>query len=201
MRNALTILALAATAAGAGAQAAGTTQAPKKADSAAMKQKMGEMKHEMKGEMKHDMKGEMKHDMGAMKEQKGEMKHDMAGMQGGMKEEKSGWKELDAFHTVMGAAWHPVMAGDFKPARAKAQELAAAHTAWLKSKGPAACENEATRTGLRALAADIRSYNDAVKREASDDAVRVTLKRVHDSFETFAEPCMMAAMKHETKKP
>ena len=194
MRKTLTILALAATAAGAGAQAAGTT-GTKKADSAAMKQKMGEMKHDMKGEMKHEMKGELKHEM------KGEMKHDMAGMQGGMKDEKSGWKELDAFHTVMAAAWHPVMAGDFKPARAKAVELAAALTVWQKSKGPAACENEATRAGLRELTSDIRSYNDAVKREASDDAVRATLKRVHDNFEKFAEPCMMAGMKHETKKP
>jgi hypothetical protein len=40
-----------------------------------------------------------------------------------------------------------------------------------------------------------------VKREASDDAVRATLKRVHDNFESFAEACMMAGMKHETKKP
>lgn len=199
MRNTIAVLALTMAAASAGAQAAGSTgtkQAPKKADSAAMKQKMGGMDHDMS-----KMKGEMKHDMGAMKEQKGEMKHDMAGMQGGMKEEKSGWKELDAFHTVMAAAWHPVMAGDFKPARAMAAELATAHTAWLKSKGPAACENEATRTGLSGLTADIRSYNDAVKREASDDAVRVTLKRVHDTFESFAEGCMMAGMKHETKKP
>lgn len=186
MRNTLVILALATTAAVAGAQATGTTQAPKKADSAAMKQKMGGMDHDMS-----KMKGEMK----------GEMKHDMVGMQGGMKEEKSGWKELDAFHTVMAAAWHPVMAGDFKPARAKAVELASALTAWQKSKGPAACENEATRTGLRGMTEDIRSYNDAVKREASDDAVRATLRRVHDGFEKFAEPCMMAAMKHETKKP
>lgn len=197
MRALIAGFALAMSAAGAGAQAAGTTQAPRKPDSAAMKQKMGEMKHDMKGEMK----GEMKHDMGAMKDQKAEMKHDMGGMQGGMKEEKSGWKELDAFHTVMAAAWHPVAGGDFKPARAKAVELAKALTAWQKSKGPAACENEATRAGLRGLTADIRSYNDAVKRESSDDAVRVTLKRVHDSFETFAEPCMMASMKHETKKP
>ncbi len=189
MRNIFAALALAIAAVNADAQAA------KKPDSSAMKQKMGEMKHDMKGEMKHEMKGELKHEM------KGEMKHDMAGMQGGMKEEKSGWKELDAFHTVMAAAWHPVMAGDFKPARAKAVEIATAHTAWQKSKGPAACDNDAARTGLRTLTADIASYNDAVKREASDDAVRVTLKRVHDTFESVAQGCMMAGMKHETKKP
>ncbi len=173
MRTMFAALALVIAAANANAQVA------KKPDSSAMKQKMGEMKHDMKGEMKHDM----------------------AGMQGGMKEEKSGWKELDGFHTVMAAAWHPVMAGDFKPARAMAVEIATAHTAWLKSKGPAACDNEAARTGLRTLSADIASYNDAVKREASDDAVRVTLKRVHDTFESFAKECMMAGMKHETKKP
>jgi hypothetical protein len=125
------------------------------------------------------------------------MQHDMSkmGEQAKQSGEQTTWKELDAFHNVMAAAWHPVMSGDLKPAREKAADLQVALATWRRSRGPAACQNETMRTSLADLASDLRSYADAVKREASDDAVRVTLKRVHDSFETVAEPCMAAAKK------
>lgn len=115
--------------------------------------------------------------------------------------EMSGWKELDAFHKVLAASWHPAGSGDTKPARAQAQALLDAARAWQKSKGPAACENQKTRDGLKEMITALNWHADAVKREASDDALKVTLKRAHDTFESFAESCMM---KHEgmvMKKP
>lgn len=108
--------------------------------------------------------------------------------------EMSGWKELDAFHKVLAANWHPAAAGDTKPARAQATALLDAALAWRKSKGPAACDNAKTREGLARMVTELRWHADAVKRESSDDAVKVTLKTVHDTFEGFAEACMM---KHE----
>ena len=126
----------------------------------------------------------------------GEMKHDMSTMKPGEKmDEMSGWKELDAFHTVLQDAWHPVATGNLAPARAKAAELLAAALVWRSSKGPAKCDNEAMRKGMPDFIADARSYADAAKRAASDDAITVTLKRAHDSFEAIAEPCMMDMMK------
>ena len=114
----------------------------------------------------------------------------------------SGWKELDAFHKVLGDAWHPIAKGDYAPARAKAEELLKAAEAWRKSKGPKSCDNEATRAGLTRMIDDARSYADAAKRAASDDAIKVTLKTTHDTFEGFAEPCMMHAMQMGApKKP
>ena len=41
---------------------------------------------------------------------------------------------------------------------------------------------------------DGESPLDAAKREASNDAVEVTLKASHQAFEAIAMPCMMAAM-------
>jgi hypothetical protein len=124
------------------------------------------------------------------------MKHDMPGMQG---EPMSGWKELDALHQLIVATWHPASAGDMKPARADAAALLAATQAWRRSKGPAKCDNAALRKGMPDLIADARSFADAAKRDASDDAVKVTLKRTHDGFEALAEPCLTDATK-DTKK-
>lgn len=118
------------------------------------------------------------------------------------KEEMSGWKELDDFHKVLAANWHPAAGGDTKAARAGATQLLDAALAWRKSKGPKSCDNAKTREGLGRMITELRWHADAVKRDASDDAVKVTLKTVHDSFEGFAEECMM---KHEmapaAKKP
>ena len=117
-------------------------------------------------------------------------------------EEASGWKELDAFHKVLADAWHPIGRGDYKPARARAAELVKAAVAWRQSKGPKSCDNEATRSGLKTMIEQARWYEDAARRAASDDAIKVTLKTTHDTFESFAESCMMHAMKMDApKKP
>jgi hypothetical protein len=115
--------------------------------------------------------------------------------------EMSGWKELDAFHKVLAANWHPAATGDTKPARAAAPALLDAALAWRKSRGPAACDNAKTRQGLAQMVTELRWHADAVKRESSDDAVKVTLKTVHDTFEGFAEECMMKHNMAPAKKP
>jgi len=107
----------------------------------------------------------------------------------------TGWAPLDAFHKLMEEAWHPVAQGDLKAARARAPEVLTVALAWRKSKGPAACDTPAAREALTRLVESARWYADAVKREASDDAVTVTLKSTHDHFEAIAEPCLVAATK------
>jgi outer membrane murein-binding lipoprotein Lpp len=117
----------------------------------------------------------------------------LAGAQAGSQmqhAESSGWKELDAFHTVLAANWHPAAQGDTKAARAGATKLLDAALAWRKSKGPKDCDNAKTREGMTQMITELRWHADAVKRESSDDAVKVTLKTAHDTFEGFAEACM-----------
>ena len=116
------------------------------------------------------------------------------GAMGGGMERKSGWNELDGFHALMMGAWHPVQQGDLKPARLAAPQLLAAALKWRSSKGPAACDTPKAREGFPRLLENLRSYADAAKREASNDAVEVTLKASHQAFEAIAMPCMMAAM-------
>ena len=57
-----------------------------------------------------------------------------------------------------------------------------------------ACDTPKAREGFPLLIESLRSYADAAKREASNDAVEVTLKASHQAFEAIAMPCMMAAM-------
>ena len=177
---------------------------PKQAAPAVANTPMGDMKKAMteKKAPMGDMKmpaGDSKKAMGDMKMPAAEMKHDMSAMKPGETMagmgEMSGWKELDAFHTVLMGAWHPVATGDLAPARAKAAELLTAALAWRSSKGPAKCDNAAARGSMASFIDDARSYADAAKRNASDDAIKVTLKRTHDGFETIAEPCMADMMK------
>lgn len=147
-------------------------------------------------EKKAAAKPAMQHDMSTMSHDTG-MKHDMAGMgQGaGMGEMKSGWNELDAFHTLLMSVWHPALKDSLTMARTLAPTLAASAVAWEKSKGPAACDNAAARKALPGIVTDAKTYANVAGTKANDAAVKAALKKVHDGFETVGKPCMQAAMK------
>ncbi|MDP1890279.1 MAG: hypothetical protein Q8K55_05255, partial [Gemmatimonadaceae bacterium] len=113
----------------------------------------------------------------------------------GMGEMKSGWNELDAFHTLLMSVWHPAQKDSLTMARTLAPTLAASAAAWEKSKGPAACDNAAARKALPGIVTDAKSYANAASTTANDAAVKAALKKVHDGFETVGKPCMQAAMK------
>ena len=152
--------------------------------------KPAEKKPVAKPAMPHDM-----HTMGG----DSTMKHGMPGMAMGkgqaMGEMKSGWKELDAFHTLLMSVWHPALKDSLAMARTLAPTLATSAAAWEKSKGPAACDNADARKALPAIIADAKAYAGVVAGKADDAAVKAALKKVHDGFEKVAMPCMMASMK------
>lgn len=162
-------------------------------------------------ETKPAAKPAMQHDMGTMGKDTA-MKHDMSkmamdssmknrmsmmGMDSGMKHDEmsSGWKEFDAFHMALMATWHPAEKSDLKPAREKSVDLVTAAEAWAASKGPATCDNTASRKEMPGVVADAKAYGEVVKNKGSDDAVKAALKKTHDGFEKVAMPCMMGGMK------
>ena len=52
-----------------------------------------------------------------------------------------GWKELDAYHMLMMATWHPAKdKNDLAPIRAKATEMVASAKLVAASKSPMACQ-------------------------------------------------------------
>lgn len=110
-----------------------------------------------------------------------------------------GWTEMDAFHDVLAATWHPASKGDdLKPLRAKAGALADAARAWAAAAVPKACDTPATHTTIAALATDARALADlAATPTATDAQLKASLKALHDRFEPVAHGCASGgAAKH-----
>jgi hypothetical protein len=103
----------------------------------------------------------------------------------------SGWKEMDAFHQLMMATWHPASGkNDLAPTRARAGELAAAARAWAAAAVPKACDTPATRAAVKKVAADADALAALAARPgATDAALKASLKGVHDAFEPVEHGC------------
>jgi hypothetical protein len=102
----------------------------------------------------------------------------------------SGWKELDAFHTVMAATWHPVSKSkDLSVIREKAGALSDAAHAWSKSKAPKACETKEIQDAIAAVVAQSKSVADLVEKKATDAEVTTALRDVHEKFEVVEKGC------------
>ena len=109
----------------------------------------------------------------------------------------SGWKEMDAFHQLMMATWHPAQGkGDLAPARAQAGAMADAARTWAAAAVPTACDTPATRTALTALATDSRALAELAAKPATADAeLKAALKALHDRFEPLEHGCAPAGAK------
>ena len=103
------------------------------------------------------------------------------------------WKEMNAFHRVMGALWHPAsQKNDLIPLRVRAKELKAAADAWAASKPPempASCGSEAVRNTVAKIARDSRGLVALLAAEADDNWLMASFKALHDSFETAEKEC------------
>jgi hypothetical protein len=102
----------------------------------------------------------------------------------------SAWKELDAFHTLLAATWHPVAkSNDLKPIRAEATALSDAAQAWAASKAPASCDKKPIRDAIAAVAAGSKDIATMVSKQAPDSVVKSSLEALHTRFETVEEGC------------
>lgn len=114
------------------------------------------------------------------------------------KHEASSWKEMDAFHKLLGATFHPVAGKkDLKPLRAKADSLAAAARAWAASTPPKACSD--VRTTVGEISTDALAIGNQVLANASDADLTKSITALHDKFEAVEKKCGghdMKGMKH-----
>src|SRR5688572_2220151 len=96
---------------------------------------------------------------------------------------ESGWKELDAFHTLMAATWHPAKSNDLKPIRAKADSLSLAAQAWSKAKVPMACDTEPLKAAIADVVTGTAKVEQLVAKSAADTELHAALHDVHERFE------------------
>ena len=112
----------------------------------------------------------------------------------------SPWKELDAYHTLMMATWHPAKdKGDMAPMRAKAGDMVASATLLAASTAPKGCDAPKLKEAAAALPAATQAVAELVLTKASDAALKDALKGLHDKFEVLEMGCAMPkkdGMKH-----
>ena len=109
----------------------------------------------------------------------------------------SGWKELDAFHTLMAATWHPVSkSSDFTVIRAKAGALAEAAHVWATATVPTACDTKANRDAIAAVAKQSKDLAALVAAKGSDADVKTALHDVHERFEVVEHGCQPSGKHH-----
>ena len=102
------------------------------------------------------------------------------------------WKEMNAFHKVLGATWHPASKQDLVPLRVRANELKAAADAWAASRAPeslASCASEEVKAAITKVAKDTRGIAAMIVAGADDTWLAASLKGVHDTFEVAEKAC------------
>ncbi len=106
---------------------------------------------------------------------------------------RSGWAELDAFHDVMSAAWHPARNDSLGVARASAGKLVVAARTWAASKAPKGCESPAVKSAIAKLVPETEAVAALVARKAKDAPIKAALKTVHDTYHAAETACKPAS--------
>lgn len=106
------------------------------------------------------------------------------------------WKELDAYHMLMMATWHPAKENnDMAPIRARAREMVAAAKVVAASKAPASCQKPELLKAQAGLTGETEKVAALVTRKASDADLKTALGTLHEKFEVLEEGCG-SGMKH-----
>lgn len=103
------------------------------------------------------------------------------------------WKEMNAFHRVMAAAWHPASGkNDLAPLRARGKDLLSSAEAWAASTAPsqpASCGTDAVKAAVSRVAAESKALSALLDANADDSRLKAALKVVHDAFEVAEKSC------------
>ena len=124
----------------------------------------------------------------------GQMDHakEHAKMEQDMHHAMSPWKELDAFHMLVMATWHPAKdKGDMTATRAKSAELVASAKTLAASSAPKGCDAPKVKDAVKGLPAEAQNVADLVTKKADDATLKAALKTLHDKFEVAEGGCVM----------
>jgi hypothetical protein len=146
--------------------------------------------HDMSKMKEHDMSKMKEHDMSGIKE------HDMSKM---MEQMGRSWKEMNAFHQLLAATYHPASKDTLQPLRDRAAELAVAAKAWSGSTAPASCNSDEIKQKVATLATDAQGIAAQVQAKATDADLKTSIAALHALFESVEMTCGghdMKGMKH-----
>jgi hypothetical protein len=104
-------------------------------------------------------------------------------------QEKVNWKEMDYFHGVMAATFHPAEEGNLQPIRTRSQEMLDKAIAWKNSDAPDGYDKKAVNSTLKKLTKGAKEIDKMVKSKATDQALVTKLTALHDVFHEIMEKC------------
>lgn len=99
------------------------------------------------------------------------------------------WKEMDDFHAIMSATYHPSEDDNLKPLKDSATVLYNRSRSWEKSVVPAGYNGTVTKPILKRLVAECAAIEAAVKRNKPDAELKTMIARAHDTFHELTEKC------------
>jgi hypothetical protein len=103
--------------------------------------------------------------------------------------QKIAWKELQDFHTVMAATFHPTEEGNMAPLKEKSGDLLAKAKTWQASPVPAGFKKDETTAVLTKLVAQCDLINRSVAAKADDAELKREITTAHEIFHTIVEKC------------
>jgi hypothetical protein len=113
----------------------------------------------------------------------------LSGIAFGAQAQSAPWKELDEYHKVMAATFHPSEEGNLQPIRERSGELAAKAKTLYKSSIPTAYQKPGVKETLKLLAKESKALDKMVQRKKSDAEVTKALAALHDRFHEVMEKC------------
>lgn len=99
------------------------------------------------------------------------------------------WKEMDVFHDIMGATFHPAEDGNLQPIRTRNKEMLEKAVAWKKAAVPQGYDQAAVSASLKKLVKGAKEIDKLVKANATDKELTDKLSALHDVFHEIMEKC------------
>ncbi|HVT84016.1 MAG TPA: hypothetical protein VHD35_02380 [Chitinophagaceae bacterium] len=104
-------------------------------------------------------------------------------------QQKAGWKEMDEFHKVMAATFHPSEEGKLEPIKNQSGDLVKKAVSWQKSNAPEGYNKNAAKASLKKLVTASKELHQLVKNNAADEVLKEKLSSLHDIFHEITEKC------------
>ncbi len=103
--------------------------------------------------------------------------------------EKESWSELNAFHAIMAATFHPSEDGNLKPIRERSGEFMAKAKALQDGKIPPSFNTPEVKKAIAELVKGSAALNQMVLKKADDKTISKKLGDLHDVFHTIQGLC------------
>lgn len=99
------------------------------------------------------------------------------------------WAELEAFHKVMSATFHPAEEGNFEPVKTRISEMVEAAAKMNSNPVPAEFNKTEILEAAKKLEADSKALEDKIKGNAANEEIFKSLNALHDTFHTIVGLC------------